>query len=269
MNHFTQYVTAIALLCSSALAHAGTMGKSQFSGMYLGFGGSYAYAHMEANSSANLNALSGFPPLALFSGITGNYNQSDASVSPDVYAGFLHPFTSEWLGGVELNYNYSRTGFTYLGAFEVAAPSVGVTDQLRLNPLKNKVTSNLKMPFSIGRSFNNSFFYLGAGPAVFQVQQQLSVTDALSGFYLGSIERLSQQQWVWGGAVDAGLAYYLNPTWFLKVNYSYARTQNYTMNQSGSFSRQVNGGLNGGTFGMATHQQIKIHDLALSLNKLF
>jgi hypothetical protein len=136
--------------------------------------------------------------------------------------------------------------------------------------LRTNVNDTLMLPVFIGHSFMNGFVYAGAGPSVFCTTQKIStVEDTTSALYFGTINNMNNSQWIWGGAVQASLAYYVNPTWFLKLNYTCAFTGNYTVNNATVFSPGVNNGLNGGTLALSTREKLVTQEVALSINKVF
>jgi len=90
----------------------------------------------------------------------------------------------------------------------------------------------LLMPF-IGRSFGNSYVYFGAGPALFgthsKIINAIGFAD-IHGFELdvtGAAVSFSSSDWVWGGGGQIGLGYYLSPSWFLDLNYTFAMSASY------------------------------------------
>ncbi|WP_019218316.1 outer membrane protein [Legionella tunisiensis] len=228
--------------------------------------------------SGSLNATSGFVPIGLFSGATGSYSNSKEVFAPEGQLGYFQHFNgSQWLWGIEFLYQYSRAKIISYNRFQEPGtsinfinPSVNVTDEISISSIQTRVNDELMLPLFIGRSFINSFIYLGVGPSFFRTKHIVDASsDTVSGFYAGNINGFSNTKWVWGGAVQTGMAFYLNPTWFLKFNYSYAITDRYKANNSLSFSPEVNGGLNGGTVSFNTSQRLVAQEVAVSINKVF
>lgn len=260
-------------------AFAGTQGEVSptslnETGYFVGIGGSYNYGQIDPTTTALLNASSGFPPLGLFSGTIASYSNSAQAFAPEAQVGYFNHFqASPWLWGLEFLYQYSnltidsRDAATFINVYN---PVADVTDLITIGQLRTNVNDTLMLPVFLGYSFANSFIYAGVGPSLFYTSQKVSnVDDSFSAFYLGNIDNFSTSQWVWGGAVQAGMAYYVNPSWFLKLNYSCAFTGTYTVNNPFGFSEGVNRGLNSGTLTFNTQQSLVTQEVALSINKVF
>lgn len=274
--------TCLAVLGLSgffSLAFAGSMGAVSSApvnqtGYFLGLGGSYNMARVDSDTSGLLNALSGIPPLGEFTGRTGDYTNTNQKGALELQAGYFQPFAeSDWLWGLEFIYNYSHTNITANGKgshITLRNPSVNTIDTINMRTVQTKVNNELLLPAFIGHSFMNGFVYLGAGPSLFDISHRMiQSSDNLSAFYIGNINRISDSKWVWGGVAEAGVTYYLNPSWFLKLNYRYALTGKYEMNNNASYSRAVNRGLNNGTLAYNTQQRLSVQNVALSINRVF
>ncbi len=247
-------------------------------GFFAGLGGSYNFFRVNSEMSGSLNATSGFVPIGLFSGATGSYSRTKEVFAPEGQLGYFQPINGgQWLWGIELLYQYSRAKITSYNQFQEPGtsinfinPSVNVSDEISIRSIQTRVNDKLMLPLFIGRSLTNSFIYLGAGPAVFRTKHTVDVSaDTVSGLYAGNLDGFSNTKWVWGGAVQAGIAFYVNSTWFLKFNYSYAITDHYKANNLLSFSPEINGGLNGGTVSFSTSHRLIAQEVAVSINKLF
>jgi opacity protein-like surface antigen len=149
---------------------------------------------------------------------------------------FQHCGDSAWLWGVKGSYTYqdktlvkenliipqfgTSTGFnvpTFEGFSVTRSYEVFIDHQLVL------------LPF-VGRSFKNGFVYAGAGPSLSHVGASL---DDVVGFAkiptLGGLVDISgrpqsdaQNQWAFGIAATAGVTYFLTPSWFLDLSYSFS-----------------------------------------------
>jgi len=94
----------------------------------------------------------------------------------------------------------------------------------------------------VGRSFEKSFVYIGAGPTLSRTRTNV---NGLVGFanvigvptnISGAPTDFSGAGWVFGGSAVVGATYFLTPSWFLDFSYSYAMTANQTFNYSSPFS---------------------------------
>ena len=260
-------------LCS--LAYAGTMGPAapvNETGFFVGIGASYNYGQLDSDLSVSLNAASGVPPLGVFTGTAGSYNNNDQAFAPEAQVGYFKYFNgSQWLWGLEFLYQYSNLEIsTNNVSVLVANPFVNVTDFIRAGQIRTNVDNTLMLPVFIGHSFMNGFVYAGVGPALFDTTQTVSNSnDIFSALYIGNINKFSESEWIWGGVAQAGIAYYVNPTWFLKLNYSCAFTGNYNRNNTVAYAAGINNGLNSGTMTFNTQENLVTQEVALSINKVF
>jgi len=81
----------------------------------------------------------------------------------------------------------------------------------------------------VGRSCGKSFVYIGAGPALFRTQNRINSATPYADIRheRSAPASFSSSQWVWGGARQVGVDYFLRPTWFLDVNYTLAMSASY------------------------------------------
>lgn len=244
-------------------------------GYFIGIGGSYNYARLSSYTLGALNVTSGFPPLGVFTGTSGNYNNTDQAFSPEAQIGYFKHFkySDKWLWGLEFLYQYSNLKIRThnSGVFiNLINSTANVSESITVGSLGTKVNDTLMLPVFIGHSFTDKFIYLGAGPSLFHTTQTFStIDDTLSAFYVGNINNFSKSNWTLGGAVQAGIAYYINSTWFLKLNYTCAFTGSYTRNNSAAFLSEINNGLNSGILAFNTREKLVTQEAALSINKVF
>lgn len=263
----------------SSLAFAGTLGavsaaSANQTGLFIGLGGSYNVARLDANLLGTLNVTGGFPPLGIFSGGRESFHNRAEDFSLEAQAGYFKHFPgSEWLWGLEFLYQYTNLKIKAPGsiyALDLSNPAASTTDTLSIAAIYAKVNDTLMLPAFIGRSYKNSFIYAGIGPALLNTQQKIAeLSDTDSAYYLGSMEGISKRKWIWGGAVQAGMAYYVNSSWFFKLNYSCAFTGNYTIEKNVAFTPELNHGFNSGTLRFYSRQSLVSQEVALSLNKVF
>lgn len=272
--------STLVVLCSNLLVlpvFAGTQGEVSPTslnqdGFFLGVGGSYNNGQVSADTSLTLTAANGFPPLAVFAGSTGSYKQTAQRFSPEAQLGyFKYLSASQWLWGVEFLYQYSNLSLNAIDfSTLLASPSTIVRDTLQLGGVRNDINHSLMLPFFLGHSYSKGFVYGGIGPSVFYTTQRVAYVDeSHSANYIGIINGLAKSQWVPGGAAQVGLTYYLNPSWFLKINYTCAFSGNYSINKEVAFVDGVNNGLNSGSLTLNTRQSLITQEAALSINKLF
>jgi opacity protein-like surface antigen len=92
------------------------------------------------------------------------------------------------------------------------------------------------VPF-VGRSFKNGFVYAGAGPSLSHVGASLNdvvgfaslpgapppLSSASVVDISGRPQSDSQSEWALGIAASVGFTYFITPSWFLDINYSFSR----------------------------------------------
>ena len=192
------------------------------------------------------------PQIGSAQGSTGLDLDTHTALAPTIQAGyFQHFFGTPWMWGGKLSYSYldigsakngllipQSGGFTQDGAF---TPFVGnYLVQSYRQTLNQQVSF---VPF-LGRSFDRSYLYLGAGPTVAQTKTSIeSITgfEAVAPFPtsptgIGQGANYSTSQWLWGGVAMVGATYFLDRTWFLDANYSYAMTATKSSNWGGPWS---------------------------------
>ncbi|MFJ1269718.1 hypothetical protein ACD661_14230 [Legionella lytica] len=262
----------------SSLAFAGTLGAvsaaSAHTGLFIGLGGSYNVVRLNADLLGTLNVTGGLPPLGVFAGARESFHNSAEDFALEAHAGYFKHFPgSEWLWGLEFLYQYTNLNIRAPGsiqAIDLTDPAASTTDTISFAAIEAKVNDTLRLPAFIGRSYKNSFIYVGIGPTLLNTQQKISdIGDTDSAYYLGSSEGIFKNKWIWGGAVQAGMAYYVNSSWFFKLNYSCAFTGNYTIEKTVAFAPKMNQGFNSGTLSFHSRQSLVSHEVALSLNKVF
>ncbi|MDR3504150.1 MAG: hypothetical protein P4L79_16400 [Legionella sp.] len=263
----------------NSFAFAGTLGEissasENQTGIFVGLGGSYNFVHLNSNLLGTLNVTGGFPPLGVFDGSRKSFHNRAQDFSLEAQAGYFKHFSgSEWLWGLEFLYQYTNLKIRapgFVRAIDLADPAASTTDTISFGAIDAKVNDTLMLPAFIGRSYKNSFIYVGIGPSLFNTQQKIvEINDTESAYYIGTMDGISKSKWIWGGAVQAGMAYYVNAAWFFKLNYTCAFTGNYALNKTVSFSPEMNQGFNSGTLSFHSRQSLVSQAVALSINKVF
>ncbi len=281
MNYIKWPVSILGsfLCCSMAMAKPNTsVNALETGGIFVGGGGAVNWLQTWSHTSGVMNVVSGFPPLGIFSGKTGHFSNHSRQVSPEVQVGYFAPFTNTpWLWGLNLSYQFSHnkspTNFVNheKGTFiNVVNPNVNVVNQVTMQHVTTTLNHELMLPVFLGRSFASGFVYLGGGPVLFNVRRQFGpISDNLSGYYIGKANGFNNTRWLFGGGVQTGLAYFINATWFLKLNYTYAASANYSKRNQLVFGSAINKGLNNGTMTFMTSQRLATQAIGISINKLF
>jgi len=235
-----------------------------WSGFYIGAGGSFNWTHFDQSLqgvSGIINVVnSGTGALvaqAQEGGPFFNFDRNKSGFAPDVQLGYMAPFAGgDWLAGVKFTYKYANidskenVSIPQSGTASVGgAPPQPVTGFVQISPAEVDLKHQLALIATIGRSFGKVALYAGAGPALFGVETNyingipFAVLPSGTTIAVSVPINVFNDNWVWGGAAQVGTTYAFAHGWFLDVNYTYARSANFTIanpvfvrNQIGSFS---------------------------------
>jgi len=207
---------------------------------------------------------------------------SDVNVSPNAQMGYFRHFDgSDWLWGAKFSYNYLDAESTnelvrvpQYGSF-TSANSDTFTGNVVLRSYETRIKHQMAlMPF-IGRSFDRSFFYAGAGPSLAQAESNLNGMigfAAINGVHeniTGAPANFSSTQWALGGAATFGATYFFTSEWFVDASYTYTVTNTRNATFSGYFASSSDGyddtGIISGNYSGAFHTQ----EFKISLNRAF
>ena len=166
---------------------------------------------------------------------------------------FNHFGDSDWMWGGKFAYTYlnsrasvSNVGIPQFGAYflqdvidhgpidhtiRYTSSFFGTGD---LQSYQTSINHQMILTPYLGRSFSNGFLYAGAGPSFSQVQTNL---NNLTGYRNVNGTPTNQtafgansqnSHWVWGGAATGGITYFLTPSWYLDLNYTFSQTRSTT-----------------------------------------
>lgn len=255
------------------------------SGFYGGLGGNYSFVDF---SQVDANTL-GLSEVY----INGNKIQkgsangpftiipdAESKLGPTIQVGYFQKFTkSNWLWGSKLSYSYVGTTSTspVLEIPQYGSNSNGNTFEGVAVVQSFQYSMNNQFLFTpyFGISTDKAFFYLGAGLSLSETKEEI---NGVVGYAFiqndtvnisGEPTDFSSINWVWGFAAMAGGTYFLSPSLFLDLSYTFNPTQTQTndftapfSNSSGIFS--TSGELIGRTSANETTNSI-----TLSINKIF
>jgi opacity protein-like surface antigen len=258
------------------------------SAFFLGLGGSanwtnFGHQHVYAIGTSNVFTDGLLSASGSAQGPTNIHMEDRFAFAPSFQGGYFQRFgTSDWLWGAKFSYNYLRATSTNTNSI---IPQFGTYTTI-VNPtpvpfsgpayVRAAQTSLLQeigfIPF-LGHAFGQSYVYAGGGPTLSQTRTRL---NGLVGFALvdggivdqsGAPQNFSSSSWLVGGAAVVGVTYFLTPTWFLDLNYTYAVTEGHTANFASPFiddSSTSVGTLVGNSAWRAEAQRV-----GLTINKAF
>ena len=212
------------------------------------------------------------------------FNRNKSGFAPDVQLGYTVPFAGgDWLAGLKFTYKYAnidsqedvnipQTGTGTI--FTVPPTSIPITGFV-LGPAEINLKHQLALIATIGRSFGNVALYAGGGPALFGVE-----TNFINGIPFANLPNglpfpasvpltALNDNWVWGGAAQVGAKYAFASGWFLDLNYTYARSANFTIENPEFVHNQIGPLMISGPAVLNTHEQVTNQSVILTLNYRF
>lgn len=292
--------TALCLLTLSAASYAAGFepnvpASSDYSlpkqAFFIGLGGSYNSLKVDEkyNLNGDFNVFSSSDPEVLATGNAGGiptpFHDTKSTFAPSAQIGYFRQISnSDYLGGIKFFYQYLGTTLTddsinTQSGTLTTTPSGGssvFTGNVSADSAQTTVRHELVlMPF-IGHTFKNkSYFYLGAGPAVFDTESRLYDVKASTNTNgqilspISSSSNFSSTKWMWGGAAQVGMTYYVDPSWSLDFNYTFAKTGNYKTNFSAPFTSASGDFNSSGTLNASTTQKLTEQAFMITINKSF
>ena len=255
-------------------------------GWFAGLGGSVNGVNFDQDMFANGvgNVYSGTTLVATGAagGPANPRENTEWIFAPGAQLGYFGHFgASNWMWGGKVVYRYvdatatTRDIAPQAGVLQTLSGPDSFTGNVVIGSYRTKLDHEIAfMPF-IGRSFARSSIYLGAGPALFRTE---TIIDDAVGFAdvngmhadaTGAPLDFSSSQWVWGGAAQIGLTYYLDRDWFLDVNYTYARSKKFKNDFSAPFASTSLGYYDVGTLFVSPSQRVTDQSVSVTINRRF
>ena len=262
------------------------------SAFFLGLGGSYNTSNFGTQNVYAVGTSDVFQAGVLTSsgsaaGPANVFIGSESNFAFSLQGGYFQKFAgSNYLWGAKFSYSYLGGTASVRNALLPQAGSFTPTGSVTPVPFTgNAVVGSYQtsiiqqiafVPF-LGRAFERSFVYLGAGPTLSQVRTNL---NGLVGFadingattdVSGAPIDFSSTNWVWGGAGMIGATYFFDPTWFLDVSYTVAVTGNQTAYFSGPFTNPnaTSGSTTVGTMVGNSTGKVVTQGVTVTINKIF
>jgi hypothetical protein len=285
--------TAIALAVSApALAQSGsTTSIVPRSGFFAGLGGSYnsiKFGTQDLYAIGTSEITQGSTLVATGYAAGPGYARmpSESSFAPSAQLGWFQHFAdSDWLWGLKFAYSYLDTTSTVqpldlpqAGTFTqvsngVTTPFVG---NAVMRSFRTTIEHQVLLVPIIGRSFERSFVYAGAGASWSRTKTNI---DGLVGFadilgqhvdVSGAPQDFAASGSVWGVAGVVGATWFLDRSWFVDASYFYSRTHTKTYSYSGSFENTSNPfGTTTGTLVGDSSGRVTTQGLMVTINKTF
>lgn len=288
------FFSSTAILAGLGIANGAWAQTVPQGGFYLGVGGGFSstdVGHQEVyavgtsdvfNPSGTLiqTGSADGPPVPVSMSTRSN-------LAPVIQAGYFRHFSdSRWLWGAKASYSRPNSTSTtrnalipQFGSFQAVpagAPTSFTGNALIMSAQTTLVQQMTLTPY-IGRSFDRSMVYLGAGLARSRLR---SNENGVIGFadlngartdVSGAPQDFSSANWTYGAAATVGGAYFFDRSWMLDVSYTYVRTKTQTGDFSGVFSNPNGAGGNtlAGTLVGTSTWNAKNQTISASINRLF
>lgn len=221
-------------------------------------------------------------------GSTGLELNAQSALAPVIQAGYFQHFSGgEWMGGGKLSYSYlgigsanSQQQIPQAGGFTQDDVYTPFTGNYLVQSYRQTINQQISLIPLIGRSFERSYVYLGVGPTTVQTK---TLIENITGFEnveviptsptgIGLGEKYSTTQWLLGGVAMLGATYFIDPTWFMDISYTYSMTGTKTSSWGGPWtdtdlkrSSVARTGTNTGT----SSGSVNIQALVITINKAF
>lgn len=240
-------------------------------GFYAGIGGSWNT--IDENYHSTFFTLTG-------KAAKDNYNVSSNRLAPLVQLGYWSPFTDKWLWGVSAQWKY--LGYQTANVNNSRGQSIQNASFSSINFFGSEVIRDFTsqtnihneglLLFYFGMQLQQSYVYLGLGPALFTASNNIYVSSVHTPNGVGNTlisTSVSANNTLWGGAVQVGYNLYLNPCWFLNFSYSYLQSATSSFNNSIN-AAILNGANNPGPTTLNLNRAVRLstQEVILSINKV-
>jgi opacity protein-like surface antigen len=216
-------------------------------------------------------------------------NSSSAPI-PMIQVGyFQHFFDNRWMWGGKIFYSY----FNVSTARNLLIPQTGgVTEttggvtttepfagNYTIQTYRQTINHQISLIPLIGRSFKKSYLYLGGGPTLSQTKMSIENMASPIAFVnglpisptgVGNGSNYSTNQWLFGGVAMVGATYFINPTWFVDLSYSYSMTGTKKSSWGGPWSDTLpNGSARIGNNAGTSSGSVSTQAFSVSINAAF
>jgi hypothetical protein len=262
-------------------------------GFFIGLGASYNSVKIDQHITIeSLSTIYNTSGTSVAFGITREsidpYHDTKSTLAPEAQIGYCRHFSNtNWLWGAKISYKYLGLTFTDQNTHSstpqllwspLLLPADSFTETITISSSQTTVNHQLSLIPFIAYSIKNNYLYLGVGPVLFgthsKLYQLLSYVDinAAHSTITGNAVNFSNSNWTWGGIGQLGFLYYLNPSWFLDLSYTYAVTAKYTNHHSSRFTTTSTASsiyTNSGILCAYTSQRLTTQAFTISINKAF
>jgi opacity protein-like surface antigen len=169
---------------------------------------------------------------------------------------FRHFGETDWLWGAKFSYIYQDKSLTEA---PLLVPQTGSSSNPAIANFSGlAVTRSYEVfldhqfiltPF-VGRSFDNGFVYVGAGPSLSRVGTRLNDVVGFASFPPGALvsgvvdvsgapQSFAQSRWTWGVAASVGATYFVTARCFLDLSYTFSQSLPGTFHAESPFHNEI------------------------------
>lgn len=221
-------------------------------------------------------------------GSTGLELDSQSALTPLIQAGyFQHIYDSQWMGGGKFSYSYldigsanSQQQIPQAGGFTENGAYTPFTGNYLVQSYRQTINQQISLIPFIGRSFERSYLYLGVGPTTVKTK---TLIEDITGFEsaadipttptgIGLGKKYATNQWLFGGVAMIGATYFIDPTWFVDISYTYSMTETKSSGWGGPWTdtdTQRGSSTRTGTNTGTSSGSVNIQAIMVTINKAF
>lgn len=240
-------------------------------GVYVGMGGSLNTIDENFNSTLiTTTRKSG----------RDHYLTNQFRLAPLAQVGFSHCVFERWLWGVAVQWKYlgyktinvNSTVGQHLPNASFSSINIFGPEVIRDFTSQTRLNHEVMLLLSAGMQLPNGSAYLGVGPALLTASNKVFVTSVHTpngtGDHLVSTS-VSRSKTLWGGSAQIGYNYFLAPSCFLNLNYTYTQSGKYHFNNSAN-TATLNGATIAGPTTLHLKRAIKFRaqEIMFSINKV-
>ena len=260
---------------------------------FFGLGGSYNSIHLTQDSwgkgVGNITTNTGSNSNGNAEGTGAPFDNNSQSLAPEIQIGYFKHFINHpnYLYGFKLSYQYLNSTATnpnlYIPQVGTETSQTGVVSPLfgwvNVDAVQVTTKHQINLLGFLGESFGNKFFYLGVGPTIVNLKSQNYYSIGYAQFegatvnVTGLVSYSTPSLWLFGGAAQLGMTYFITPSLFIDANYTYAITGSHTVNHSQSYAyiSSLGSTVYNSTGNLYTKNTLRIKNqsVAITINKVF
>ena len=219
-------------------------------------------------------------------GATDFVLDSNSAPVPFVQAGYFKHFASSpWMWGGKLSYSYLDISadrsllIPQTGSVTQTTGTLPFSGNYTVQTYEQTLNHQIALVPLIGQSFEKSYLYLGVGPTFSQTKLTIENMSSPIAFAnglpisptgVGNGSNYSTNQWLFGGVAMVGGTYFISPTWFVDLSYSYSISGITNSSWGGPWTDSLpTGGLRIGNNSGTSSGSVNNQALSVSINKVF